>query len=334
MTQVIPEEADDSLARLISHYAEQPMTDQQKLDSDFDDASNFAKGVWFVIGFAALCIFALWCLLYPKPAPAQAVAPVVNFDASVKSAVAPITTVLTWSSTGAVSCTAGGAGSVAAWSGAVPLSGTRTLSGIGVPMPLTLACTGPAGSDSVVLTWIPPTTNTDGTTLTDLGGYTVYRGDTTTLVPLPGDIAPGLTTLTLPAQPTGTLFYAMDAWANRGSPVTKVRSKLSNVVTKTVAPGPAQTTTKSIQITIISPPASPVLTVTDVTAYEVYRNSSGVLVAHEVGEVPPNTLCAREGQQQVGGITFSRVDRGLLDKTVKSTNAADKWVAMLYARCG
>lgn len=315
-----------------ANYIRDEMADaEQAAIERYLDASDIRLRLKQIgIGLAFLGLVLLLCVT-PKLVHAQTVAPVVTFDASVKSAVAPISTVLTWSSTGALTCTASGAGSGPGWSGSVPLSGTRTLTGINVNMTPTLACTGPAGTDTVVLSWTTPTKNEDGTALTDLAGFTLYRGDTTTLTPLPGDLAPTLTTISLPSQPAGALFYAIDAWANRGVPVTKVRSVLSNVVSRTVVTGPAQTTTKSIAITVIPKPGAPVLTVADPTAYEIYPSGAN-LVVHRIGVVRPLALCASEGQQVVAGVTYSRIDSALVDRDVAATGP-DKWVAVPYAKC-
>ncbi|MEJ2620381.1 MAG: fibronectin type III domain-containing protein [Candidatus Thiodiazotropha sp.] len=94
-------------------------------------------------------------------------------------------TTLTWNSTNAESCTASGD-----WSGSKDLSGTETIDGLTGDRQFTLTCSNAYGSvsDSVdvtitsssngtaLLSWTPPTQNTDGSALTDLTGYIIYYG--------------------------------------------------------------------------------------------------------------------------------------------------------------
>jgi hypothetical protein len=254
--------------------------------------------------------------------------PTVTFNATVTSAVAPITTVLTWSSTGAVSCVATG---TTGWNGSVPTSGTRTLTSIGVDMRLTLTCTGPSGPDAVTISWVAPTTNTDGTSLTDLAGFTVYRGTTTTLSPLP-DVIPGTAgSVTLASQPAGTLFYAVTAHSNRGSPVRKVESALSNVASKVVG-APGATASAAIDIDVIPAPSPPTnVLASDAQAYTVKPNSTGALVATRIGLVAPGTACLTE-TVRVGTITYTRVPREKVD--VVNFSSGKTYIPDVFAKCG
>lgn len=115
--------------------------------------------------------------LLAAPAFAAEPTPAVTFGASVTNANGSLSTRLTWStSPAAASCTASGH---AAWAGTKAPSGTLDLPAITLSgtYQLTLSCSW-AGDTSATLTWVAPTTNTDGTAYTNPGGYRVYRGAT------------------------------------------------------------------------------------------------------------------------------------------------------------
>ena len=76
---------------------------------------------------------------------------------------------------------------------------------------ITVAAAG-AAAGSVSLAWTPPTQNADGSTLTDLSGYTIHYGTTsksyTQSVALTNV---GLTRYQLDSIPSGTIYIAMTA---------------------------------------------------------------------------------------------------------------------------
>ena len=101
---------------------------------------------------------------------AQAQTPDVSFTISASSQ-GPGTAVptLSWSSTPAASsCTASGD-----WSGTKTASGTAVLAAVNANKAYRIVCNFLADSGAVV-SWTPPTTNSDGTPYTDLAGYKVY----------------------------------------------------------------------------------------------------------------------------------------------------------------
>ena len=102
----------------------------------------------------------------------QAIA-ATTFQASVTSANGELRTTLTWNSDRA-GCVASGH---EAWTGAKPASGTLELPAISLSgtYALKLTCSSPADRKATV-TWVNPTQNTDGSTLTDLAGVRVYWG--------------------------------------------------------------------------------------------------------------------------------------------------------------
>jgi hypothetical protein len=86
-----------------------------------------------------------------------------------------------------------------------------------------------AGNGTATLSWTPPTTNNDGSQLTDLSGYRIYYGksdsDLSTVIPV-NDA--GLTSYVLEGLGTGTYYFAITATAASGS-----ESEKSQVVSKT-----------------------------------------------------------------------------------------------------
>lgn len=86
-----------------------------------------------------------------------------------------------------------------------------------------------------ILSWTAPTTNSDGTPLTDLGGYKVYQGTATRVYGTPTDVGNVLTKTITPLA-DGTYFFAVTAYDTSGN-----ESVFSNEVSKrvdSVAPAP------------------------------------------------------------------------------------------------
>jgi hypothetical protein len=83
---------------------------------------------------------------------------------------------------------------------------------------------------SAMLSWTPPTTNTDGSTLTNLAGYRIAYGTSAsslsnvTTVP-----TAGVTSYTLENLTSGTWYFAVSAYTADG-----LESALSTVVSKTI----------------------------------------------------------------------------------------------------
>lgn len=123
-------------------------------------------------------------------------------------------------------CNGGGTGAAVGvaqpeTSGTVPVPGTGDGSdGAGTPG---------AGQTSVTLSWDAPATNTNGTALTDLAGYTVHYG--TSSGNYTGKVSVGLlTTCSLTGLAPGTYYFAVTASNTSGS-----ESGYSNEVSKTAA---------------------------------------------------------------------------------------------------
>lgn len=111
--------------------------------------------------------------------------PTLSFSASPSTVSQNESTTLDWSSTDVTSCTASGD-----WSGNKSATGSETINLSTTDSQFTLTCSGEGGTvnDTVnvavvlnnngtaLLSWAPPTENTDGSSLTDLAGYKIRYG--------------------------------------------------------------------------------------------------------------------------------------------------------------
>ena len=84
---------------------------------------------------------------------------------------------------------------------------------------------------AVTLSWLPPTTNTNGTTLTDLAGYRIYYGQSPTAMTEVIAISnAGLTAYMVENLSAGTWYFAIKAVTTTG-----IESSLSNVASTTIS---------------------------------------------------------------------------------------------------
>jgi hypothetical protein len=94
----------------------------------------------------------------------------------------------------------------------ITIAATDGKSATGLPPFAITVAAATAATKSVSLAWTPPTQNADGSTLTDLSGYTIHYGTTsknyTQSVSLTNA---GLTRYQLDSVPSGTIYIAMTA---------------------------------------------------------------------------------------------------------------------------
>ena len=87
-----------------------------------------------------------------------------------------------------------------------------------------------AANGSAVLSWTPPTQNTDGSALSNLAGYRVVYGRSRTALDHSVQIAnPGVSRYTITGLSSGTWYFAVKAYTNAG-----VESDVSNGGSKTI----------------------------------------------------------------------------------------------------
>jgi hypothetical protein len=189
----------------------------------------------------------------------------VTLTPSVTSGNGSLSTSLTWSTTpAAASCTASGH---ASWTGTKAASGTLALPAITLSgsYNLTLACTWP-GVTGTTITWVSPTTNTDGSNLPKcanadapgncLAFFHVYRRvgspDLSTGAEVTPVRDPNATSRAYTALGAGTHYFAVEAFNGNGVP-----SVLSAVTTRVITA--AVTRTESVTVTVNPKPNPPVI---------------------------------------------------------------------------
>jgi hypothetical protein len=88
----------------------------------------------------------------------------------------------------------------------------------------------PTSKGSATLSWTPPTSNSDGTPLTDLAGFYIYYGTTAGSLTNTIKVAnPGAVSYVVSNLGSGTWYFAIAAYTNTG-----VVSPQSNVGSKTI----------------------------------------------------------------------------------------------------
>lgn len=87
-----------------------------------------------------------------------------------------------------------------------------------------------AATGTAIISWTPPTQNSDGSALTNLAGYIIYYGTSATnlsnTTQVPGT---GLTSYTISSLASGTWYFAVAAYTSTGT-----QSDLSNTSSKTI----------------------------------------------------------------------------------------------------
>jgi hypothetical protein len=173
------------------------------------------------------------------PLAATPAVPTVSFSDSPSTIASGSASILTWSSTNATACTASGG-----WSGTLAPSGSQSTGALSASTTYTLSCTGAGGSASqsatvavtpattgtAILTWVPPTSNTDGSAVTPLSGYTIYYGTSASALTQSVVITDATaTTCEVTGLASGTWYFAVAAAAQDGT-----ESAMSNLGSKAI----------------------------------------------------------------------------------------------------
>lgn len=157
----------------------------------------------------------------------------VNLSASPSAVAAGNNSTLTWSSSGASSCTASGG-----WSGSRATSGSFTVGPINARTTYQLNCTGAAGNGVGMVTvevvdktlrWQAPSQNVDGTPLNDLAGYVIYWGRNSRAYTDSFTINSPAVTEWEATMAAGDYYFAMTAFDSQNN-----ESDYSNEVLKTI----------------------------------------------------------------------------------------------------
>src|SRR5262245_39146613 len=219
---------------------------------------------------------ALALMLLASLAQAQT-AGTVNLSANRTSAQGSLTPVLTWSTSPvASSCRASGG-----WSGTKFASGSETLPTITTSQTYTLTCSWNGGTATVH--WTAPTTNTDGSRITNLAGYKVVFGTSSSALNQSQSVnSATATSATIASLSAGTWYFAVRAVNSSGA-----ESANSSVSQKTVTGASAS---KSVNITITSgspppPPPSSTLKTTSKRVYDVVWSNNVRTRGVQVGTI-------------------------------------------------
>ena len=237
-------------------------------------------------------------------------APVVTVSLNPSTGVAPYQSTLTWSSTGAVSCTASDG-----WTGSKALSGTQTVT-ISSVSKYTLTCVASDGKTKT--TWTPPTANTDGSTLTDLAGFNIYRGTTATTLARIKSVGPTVTSLDDTGLTSGTYVYAVTT-VNAAS----MESAKSATASATVSGSSTASSAAASVQSIPNPPTG--LTVVETVAYKM-RQSIDSFSFVAIGTIPLGTQCNSE----LSADGMHVIPRA----SVKLASKFDTMPLVVYAKCG
>ena len=88
----------------------------------------------------------------------------------------------------------------------------------------------PAKTGSATISWLAPSTNTDGTALTNLAGFFVHYGKAKSNLDSRIKIATvGISNYVVDNLPAGTYYFSVTSYASTG-----VESDLSAIVSKTI----------------------------------------------------------------------------------------------------
>lgn len=161
----------------------------------------------------------------------------MTFTASPKTGVGSVTPQLRWTTSPVASgCTASGA-----WTGAKFASGSATMPRTTTNKTYKLTCSW--GTGATTINWTAPTTNTDGTSLTNLASFKIRYGTSATSLTYTRTVSdPAARSVQIGSLGAGTWYFAVRAVNSSG-----VESANSNVASKVIT---AATASKSVTVTV------------------------------------------------------------------------------------
>jgi hypothetical protein len=216
-------------------------------------------------------------LLFIGAAHAQT-AGVVNLSVTPTTGKGSVTPRLTWSTTpAATSCTASGG-----WSGTKAASGSQTLAAIYGNTNFTLTCSW-SGAGSALVRWTAPTTNTDGSPLTDLASFKVLYGTSSTSFTKTVNVTdPAARSFTVGSLTPATWYFKVHLVNSKG-----VESADSNVASKSVK---GATAAKTVSVSVSA--SSTNLTTKATNVWDLYQRSDGAWVRRAVvASIPLGKPC-------------------------------------------
>lgn len=196
---------------------------------------------------AAIVLAGVAGLAYANRSDAQT-AGTITFTAQTTTGDVSVTPVLTWDTQPLASnCVASGD-----WSGPKGGAGNETLAPITSSKTYNLECTWP-GDQRVTLRWSAPTTNVDGSTITDLAGFKIYYGlvdDAAALAEVADVPNAGASVFVIEPLDAGRWYFAMSSYNQRN-----VESLRTATVNKLLTGSAAAV--RSIGITVNPRPSPP-----------------------------------------------------------------------------
>lgn len=243
-------------------------------------------------------------LLFAGVAAAQS-AGVITFSSNKASSNGAYEPTLSWSTSPAArSCRASGG-----WSGTKAGSGRQVIPTINATTNYSLTCDW--GEGSATVRWSAPTSNTDGTALTNLARYKIRYGtnrsslDKSVLVD-----DPARRSLTINSLTAGTWYFSVRAINS-----ANVESADSNLGSKAVS---AASIAKTITISIPDPPAGRMRTVAN-HVWDVQKRSDGLWVRRAVvGTIASNKPCSTAFRVSTYYYVVNRSDVTLISTPVSS----------------
>ena len=186
------------------------------------------------------------------------------FTVAPTSGNSPLNVTLTWNIPGMASglpCNASGD-----WSGQKAAVGNEVISGLMKSSSFTLTCAAASKEIAVVIAWKAPTTNTDGTPLTNITGYSVSYGQSPSVLNGAASAPASATSVIIKDfnfKP-GRWYFAMRALAGGN------QSDLSNLISLDLVTPPGQVVqpfTGTVNVTLATQPNAPVgITATQIDA--------------------------------------------------------------------
>lgn len=224
-------------------------------------------------------------LLFAVPAFPQS----VTLTSNKVVADGELVPVLTWTSSpqGPSSCVASGG-----WSGIKAGAGTETLPRIVANASYSLKCDWVGTTGTATVTWVAPTTNTNGTPLTDLAGFRVFVGQSSTSFPQSHETRNAAArSLPITGLASGTWYFMVRPFNSNDK-----ESSDSNVVQKTLTVS-GQSASATVAITVRPVPSPAVVTTVVVVANTPYvpvfrLNAAGTGISSTpMGMIPTGRGC-------------------------------------------
>jgi hypothetical protein len=221
------------------------------------------------------------------PLLVQAATPTGTLTVTPNNGPAPLAVTVAWNIAGAATCSASGD-----WSGTKATSGSEVVGGLAAgTRTFNLNCNdGQAITGTASLSWTPPTKNTDGSNLTNLASYKVYRSasaatiESGTVIVVP---APATGTV-IASLANGTWYFGVKSTASDGDDSAMSSPLVSKTITQ--GGGASATFTATANVSAVGPQPPTLVTVT-ISAVFIKQGAAGPWIAGNAGSVAVGIAC-------------------------------------------